>query len=994
MKRRTLLQVFSAVLTLVLLLGQAALASDAMGSDVLLADAQLSFGTKLAKGVFWSSAYSDLRQEHYISYTPNKTVLPVVSYGNKITSKSTLTTSARAVEKDGSQVVAGINGDYYVVNTGVPLGIVVTEGALRSSASYLSAIGFLDDGTAFIGTPDLTIRVITGENGQTSFDLDGLNKVRSSEGGVYLFTEDFGATTLNTKSGVDVILALPEGGTDLLKIGSTVTATVERVVEATGATALEHGKIVLSTVGTGGAWHLRTLRNLSAGDKVQIQISSADPHWNDVEYAMGGLYHLLENGKMASSNLPTGSAPRTAIGVKADGSTIFYTIDGRQPGYSIGATMTQVANRLLELGCVDAICLDGGGSTSLGVTMPDDAALSLINSPSDGSQRANSTCFLLVSKTTPSGLLGSFYVKPYDALLLSGASIPISAVPLDTNYHTMTYDGPLTYGIYNGDGVISSDGLFTAGSSASICTVSVSSGNAYGQAKVTVVQTPTEIQLFNASGKAVTSLTVSPNTLTDLTAKATYHNLPLTAQNTCFRWSVSDGIGTVDNRGRLTASGKSGSGTLTVSAGSTKYSIPIKVTGHIASVTSFEAAPSGVAASNTITPSLQNNRDYVKSGTGSLKLSYQKGTDGAARCNANIPISAGDTLLTLWVYGDGSGNAFSLYFSTEAGTASASVTNLTFTGWKRCTVSLPAKATAISGFVVGCSNKSSGTIYVDQITSSNEAITDETPPALSLSISGSSITGQVTDTVNKVLDKNQISLTYDGTNLDFSFDSATGKLTATLPASNNQLHRVTLTASDVSGNFARKSLDAGVNRHNAFFDTASHWCQPYAQFLYDHEISVGVPTAEGYAFQPDKNISRAEFAVMLARFLKLDLDSTPSSVLPFADVRSIPSWALPAVKAIYAKGILNGSVRNGALVFLPNGNISRAEVSTILARTLPRGFVQKALSYQDAASVPAWAKPSMEILSSLGILSGYQNRISPNDPITRGSVAKLLCAIQ
>ena len=991
MKRRALLRLFSSALALVLLVSPAALASQSMGTDILLADTQLSFGTKLAKGVFWSSAYSDLRQEHYIAYSPNQTVLPIVSYGNKITSKSTLTSSAKAEEAQGNQVVAGINGDYYVVSTGVPLGIVVAERALRSSASYLPAIGILDDGTAFIGTPNLTIRAITGENGQISFDLAGINKIRSSEGGVYLFTEDFASTTLNTKPGVDVILTLPEGGRDLLKIGSTVTATVEQVVEASGATRLEPGKIVLSTSGTGGAWHLSTLRNLSAGDQVQIQISSADPRWGDAEYAMGGLYRLLENGAV-SSNLPSGSAPRTAIGVKDDGSTIFYTIDGRQPGYSIGATMTQVANRLLELGCVDAICLDGGGSTSLGVTMPDDPSLELINSPSDGSQRANSTCLLLVSQTPASGLLGSFYVKPYDALLLSGASIPISAVALDTNYHTMEYDGPLTYGIYNGDGVISSDGLFTAGGSASTCTVSVSSGNARGEARITVVQSPTEIRLKNASGQAVTSLTVSPNTLVDLTAEATYHNLPLTVQNTCFRWSISGNAGTVDNQGRLTAAAKSGTGTLTVSAGSAKYSIPITVAGHILPVTSFEAEPSGAAGSSTITPTVQTNRDYVKSGTGSLKLAYQGDTVGKARCSASIPLSGGETYLTLWVYGDGSGNKLSLDLAAKNGTSSVSVTALDFTGWKQCTVSLPNGASSISAFAVDCAQKASGVCYVDQITTSNEAITDSTPPVLSLSASSTSVTGQVTDA--NPLKQSQISLAYDGAALSFSYDASTGKLTAALPASDNKLHRITLTAGDVSGNLAQKSLDTGINRRNAFLDTESHWCQPYAQYLYDHEISLGVTTPQGNTFQPDKNISRAEFAVMLARFLNLDLDDASSTVLPFADADAIPAWAKPAVKAIYTKGILNGSVQNGTLVFLPDSSISRAEVSTILARTLPRGFVQTALPYEDAGSVPAWARPSMELLSSMGILSGYQNRISPNDPITRGAVAKLLCSIR
>src|SRR5699024_12389077 len=49
-------------------------------------------------------------------------------------------------------------------------------------------------------------------------------------------------------------------------------------------------------------------------------------------------------------------------------SLVFYTIDGRRSGYSIGASMTQVAQRLIELGCVSALCLDGGGSTTISVT--------------------------------------------------------------------------------------------------------------------------------------------------------------------------------------------------------------------------------------------------------------------------------------------------------------------------------------------------------------------------------------------------------------------------------------------------------------------------------------------------------------------------------------------------------------------------------------------------------------------------------------------------
>ena len=70
-----------------------------------------------------------------------------------------------------------------------------------------------------------------------------------------------------------------------------------------------------------------------------------------------------------------------AIGIKADGTVIFYAMDGKQPGYSVGATQGQVAQRLIELGCVEAICMDGGGSTTIGVTYPDQEGMQVVNKP-------------------------------------------------------------------------------------------------------------------------------------------------------------------------------------------------------------------------------------------------------------------------------------------------------------------------------------------------------------------------------------------------------------------------------------------------------------------------------------------------------------------------------------------------------------------------------------------------------------------------------------
>lgn len=60
-----------------------------------------------------------------------------------------------------------------------------------------------------------------------------------------------------------------------------------------------------------------------------------------------------------------GVGPRTAIGQRKDGTVLFLVIDGRQPGYSVGATLRDIQNILFEEGAVIAANLDGGSSSTL-----------------------------------------------------------------------------------------------------------------------------------------------------------------------------------------------------------------------------------------------------------------------------------------------------------------------------------------------------------------------------------------------------------------------------------------------------------------------------------------------------------------------------------------------------------------------------------------------------------------------------------------------------
>lgn len=90
--------------------------------------------------------------------------------------------------------------------------------------------------------------------------------------------------------------------------------------------------------------------------------------------AVGGGPALVQNGNVQVSNNEeikfVGKAindkhPRTAIGYTADGKMIVLAVEGRAPGKAEGADLIQLANILRDLGCIEAMNLDGGGSSCL-----------------------------------------------------------------------------------------------------------------------------------------------------------------------------------------------------------------------------------------------------------------------------------------------------------------------------------------------------------------------------------------------------------------------------------------------------------------------------------------------------------------------------------------------------------------------------------------------------------------------------------------------------
>lgn len=104
----------------------------------------------------------------------------------------------------------------------------------------------------------------------------------------------------------------------------------------------------------------------------------------DTRYAVSGNRIVLQNGMPTPPENDEPREPRSAVGLSADGNTlILLAIDGRQPGYSRGVNMRELAQIFLDLGARSALNLDGGGSTSLVLKTPGSDTYAIANRPSD-----------------------------------------------------------------------------------------------------------------------------------------------------------------------------------------------------------------------------------------------------------------------------------------------------------------------------------------------------------------------------------------------------------------------------------------------------------------------------------------------------------------------------------------------------------------------------------------------------------------------------------
>jgi len=121
-------------------------------------------------------------------------------------------------------------------------------------------------------------------------------------------------------------------------------------------------------------------------------------HKGELQEAVGGDIWLVRNGKIvpsAPANYYNNRASRTCVGITYDGQVVLMVLDGRQEPFSAGGSAIEIAQIMLDAGCVSAINLDGGGSSTFAARGEGSETISVVNRPSDGYERSVSSSLYL-----------------------------------------------------------------------------------------------------------------------------------------------------------------------------------------------------------------------------------------------------------------------------------------------------------------------------------------------------------------------------------------------------------------------------------------------------------------------------------------------------------------------------------------------------------------------------------------------------------------------
>ena len=320
---------------------------------------------QLAKGVTYTYLQDEMNgrqiQAYLVSVEPRSQyqLLPFSAAGD-YNGRGKL--SQYAAQK---KLLAAINASYFDTD-GWVIGNVKKQGQLMAvdeqpRSGYVLNRGLPDivQDIAYYGTVDLP-------NGQ-HLVLKGMNRMRIADD-LVLYNTFFAPSTKTNQWGREVKI-----------VNNRVTE-----VATAGNMVITPGSVVVSGHGASAA----ALAQLKVGDRVTISQTLGSSVADAADTVVSGGPLLVEHGRVhvrateekMAADIAKGRAPRTAVGIKKDGTLLMVVVDGRNNN-SAGLTLAELATYMLRLGAREAVNFDGGGSSVMAINGL------VVNKPSDGKER-------------------------------------------------------------------------------------------------------------------------------------------------------------------------------------------------------------------------------------------------------------------------------------------------------------------------------------------------------------------------------------------------------------------------------------------------------------------------------------------------------------------------------------------------------------------------------------------------------------------------------
>lgn len=313
-------------------------------------------------------------------------------------------TSSMAARKNkpGKIVIGAINGDFFGISypnnpyTFLSGSQVINREYAQAHNVSGSIFGIKSDLKPIIESIKFSGSIKAKNN--NTFTISAFNDTCSSNT-MILYNKYFGNQTKTNNTTSEVKLK-PLGN---FQLNSAQKFVVLQKQLNTGNMSFNADEYVMSGNGTAATF---IQNNISAGDTISITIGTS-PNKGDITQMIGGGVVLVQNGVVPTFT-NTDVHPRTAIGFNQDSTKIFFvTVDGRQPGFSVGMSYEQLGKYMKGIGCYQALNLDGGGSTTMVVRGV------IENSPSDAAgERSVANCLIAVCEAPTNEIIDSLSLSP------------------------------------------------------------------------------------------------------------------------------------------------------------------------------------------------------------------------------------------------------------------------------------------------------------------------------------------------------------------------------------------------------------------------------------------------------------------------------------------------------------------------------------------------------------------------------------------------------